>query len=85
MDIFAEELINTFREEADELMTAWDLWCLSLENDFSSDGFNEIFWIDHTLKVSSKTVGLNEFGLFVNQIEYLFKDIKESPPPDHGY
>lgn len=84
MDSFFEELLNTFKEEAEELLASWESTCLLLESDFSSDNLNELFRAAHTLKGSSKTVGLDNFGNFVHHVEDLIKEIKENPPEDRG-
>lgn len=68
-----DELIEIFQEEADELLGKWESITLSLESDHGSSVMNDFFRIAHTLKGSSKAVGLHEFGSFVHNVEDLIK------------
>ncbi|MFK7827237.1 MAG: chemotaxis protein CheA [Oligoflexales bacterium] len=61
-------LIEIFRAEADELFEKWEAICLELESG-NLGSIDEFFRVVHTLKGSSKAVGLNDFGSFVHQIE----------------
>ncbi|SMF49194.1 chemotaxis protein CheA [Pseudobacteriovorax antillogorgiicola] len=73
MDSFQEELIATFREEAEELLSKWESCALILESSFDIETMKELFRVAHTLKGSSKTVGLDDFGNFVHKVEDLIK------------
>ena len=61
-------LIEIFRTEADELFERWEAICLELESG-NQGSLDEFFRIVHTLKGSSKAVGLKEFGSFVHGLE----------------
>ena len=61
-------LVEIFRAEAEELFEKWEAICLELESG-SLNSMDEFFRVVHTLKGSSKAVGLNDFGSFVHEIE----------------
>lgn len=69
MDSFREELLETFKEEAEELLAKWESCTLRFEESHSLEDLKELFRVAHTLKGTSKTVGFNEFGDLVHEIE----------------
>lgn len=84
MDNFFEGLMETFKEEAEELLASWESCVLNLESHFDPETIKELFRVAHTLKGSSKTVGLEEFGVFVHKVEDLLKDLKSHPSGDNS-
>ncbi|MFK7873847.1 MAG: chemotaxis protein CheA [Oligoflexales bacterium] len=67
------ELLDVFREEAEDLLARWESILLEHQNSKDSNLFSELFRVAHTLKGSSKAVGLNDYGTFVHHVEDLVK------------
>lgn len=68
-----DALIEIFKEEAEELLDKWESIVFDLESEASAEKFDEFFRVAHTLKGSSKAVGLTDFGSFVHHVEDLIK------------
>lgn len=72
--------IDTFLEEADDLIDQWENIFLEIESDVSNiDHWNALFRVAHTFKGSSKAVGLNEFGDYIHVVEDLLTTLKLDP------
>lgn len=77
MDI---SFVEIFLEEAEDLISSWESTCLSLENNPDDpELWNSLFRAAHTLKGSSKSVGMIEFSAFIHKIEDLLIILKEDP------
>ena len=74
-----DELLLVFKEEAEELLSTWESCSLNLGSEDTTEVMKEMFRAAHTLKGSSKTVGLEEFGNFVHKIEDLLKLVQTNP------
>ena len=72
-----EELVQSFLEEASDLLAQWEGLCLKLEKDASSDSLNALFRIAHNIKGSSRAVGLTDVGTFIHIIEDVIVSIKD--------
>ncbi len=78
MDDFEKELIADFFVEANQLMDDTEQALLSLErNNQSTDLVNEIFRLAHTLKGSSRAVGLGEVASFTHELESLMMQLQK--------
>ena len=78
MDDFEKELIADFFVEANQLMDDTEQALLSLErNNQSTDLVNEIFRLAHTLKGSSRAVGLGEVATFTHELESLMMQLQK--------
>jgi two-component system chemotaxis sensor kinase CheA len=72
-----EELVQSFLEEASDLLAQWEGLCLKLEKEASSDTLNALFRIAHNIKGSSRAVGLTDVGTFIHIIEDIIVSIKD--------
>ncbi len=64
------ELLNSFCDEAIDLLNRWEFVCLELSKNADDQSFQqELFRIAHNLKGGSKAVGLDSYGEFVHKIE----------------
>ena len=72
-----EELVQSFLEEASDLLAQWEGLCLKLEKEASSDTLNALFRIAHNIKGSSRAVGLTDVGTFIHIIEDVIVSIKD--------
>jgi two-component system chemotaxis sensor kinase CheA len=62
-------LLDTFVGEARDQLERWEAICLKLEHGFDFAVCDELFRVVHSLKGSSQTLGLMDFGVFVHRIE----------------
>jgi two-component system chemotaxis sensor kinase CheA len=72
-----DELVKSFLEEATDLLSKWEGFCLQLEKEVTPDTLNALFRIAHNIKGSSRAVGLNDVGQFIHVIEDVIVSIKE--------
>lgn len=71
------EIINTFLDEATDLLVSWEASCLELENNQNPNDLNALFRIAHNIKGSSRAVGLNDVGEFIHIIEDVIVALKD--------
>jgi two-component system chemotaxis sensor kinase CheA len=69
MSALDQELVDCFIEEAKDILNKWEKICLSINENSTTDDFDDLFRCAHNLKGSSRAVGLLEFGEFVHQVE----------------
>ncbi len=72
-----DDLVKSFLEEATDLLSKWEGYCLQLEKELTPDTLNALFRIAHNIKGSSRAVGLNDVGQFIHIIEDVIVSIKE--------
>jgi two-component system chemotaxis sensor kinase CheA len=78
MDDFEKELMQDFFVEANQLIEATEQALLTLERDKNNmDLINEIFRLAHTLKGSSRAVGLGEVATFTHEVENLMMQLQK--------
>ena len=66
--------LDIFLEEADELLQSWESVCLEIaEGNKDPKSLRELFRYVHTIKGSSRAVGLVDFGHFIHRVEDLIK------------
>ena len=70
------ELLDTFLDEAFDMLDGWEAACLRLRSGFEAKDMDALFRAAHNLKGSSRTVGLKEFGECVHKIEDLISAIR---------
>lgn len=63
------QLISYFIQEAEDLLQIWEKHCMSLERHFNQDEFDALFRAVHSLKGSSRMVGLQQFGEVLHVVE----------------
>lgn len=83
----ASDFLDTFLEEADDLIYQWQSIFIVLESDpYVGDQWNALFRVAHTLKGSSKAVGLKEFGEYIHKVEDYITFLKtdSSRADDHA-
>ncbi|MBF0314831.1 MAG: Hpt domain-containing protein [Oligoflexia bacterium] len=64
-------IVETFMEEALDLLQKWESEVLSLEQSERKNDYTELLRVAHNIKGSSKMLGLEQFGGFVHQLEDL--------------
>ncbi len=72
------DFLNTFLEEATEILDKWELICLNLEKEPTSEGIKDLFRLAHNLKGSSRSVKLLAYGSFVHQVEDLITQLQKN-------
>lgn len=78
MDDFEKELMLDFFAEATQLTDATEQALLTLERDKKNMALiNEIFRLAHTLKGSSRAVGLGQVAEFTHEIENLIMQMQK--------
>ena len=63
------EIVAIFTEEAADILSSWERECLNLETNMDDPDFSALFRCAHNIKGSSKSVGLEELGNFVHEVE----------------
>lgn len=66
---FDQEILNSFCDEAIDLLVRWEQVCFELKKNNDKEHFEELFRIAHNIKGGSRSVGLVNFGDFVHKIE----------------
>ena len=69
------EFLDIFLEEGEVLNANWEDALLALEGGYYEDQVNAIFRTVHTLKGSAKTVGLDDYSMFIHEIEDVIRDV----------
>jgi two-component system chemotaxis sensor kinase CheA len=78
MDEFEAELKREFFAEAKQILTDIEQVYLNLEKDIHNiDLINEIFRLTHTMKGSSRAVGLGEVAEFTHEMENLIMQLQK--------
>ena len=72
------ELIECFKEEAQDYLSDWEKVCLALRPKSNElvDQLNTLFRCAHNLKGASRSLGFNQFGEAVHSIEDLISFVK---------
>ena len=73
-----EQLIEIFKEEAEDLLITWESIVLGISESDKEKEINELFRTAHTLKGSSKAVGFKEFGTFVHKVVDLMRMLQNN-------
>lgn len=63
------EFVESFCDEAHDLLSQWETLCMTMTSDCSKDTWDALFRMAHNLKGTSKAVGLTDFGNTVHKIE----------------
>ena len=78
MDDFEKELMLEFFAEAAQILNSSEQAFLALEKDKNNASIvNEIFRLIHTLKGSSRAVGLGEVAEFSHEVENLILQLRD--------
>lgn len=73
-----QEFLQIFLEESEDLLNQWQTSCLNMDQSFDVEDLNCLFRAAHTLKGSSKAVGLDDFGDFIHQVEDIIRALQEN-------
>lgn len=76
-----DSFVEIFIEEATQSLESWEQACLKLERVPSIETIQLLFRLAHNMKGSSLSVGLNQFGKFVHQVEELLTKLKNNALP----
>ncbi|HYX39849.1 MAG TPA: ATP-binding protein [Oligoflexus sp.] len=75
-----EQILQIFIEEAQDTLLQWESICLNmLKGQPSQSDLNALFRAAHNLKGSSRSVGLEDFGSFLHEVEDFISWLKATP------
>lgn len=73
------DFLNIFIEEATEILSMWEETLLEYDHSDPKHTVGSLFRYAHSIKGSSKSVGLDEIGSFVHRVEDYLKILQEHP------